>query len=220
LIWYKYMESRWAQLLVEKGAIRINPLNYYKNIEKHGKAIGDPKENTLEIFSNPEFKTGNDLNEFEKQFVNIKGDGDKSGITFSKCEFTKTQHGLPTHAFCLSDTYSKDILEKMNQENLAVGNKPYDTCVKIESHVEFVKIISKAAQIAGLEYYGHGNCFYRNRSIAWENWNPRTTPCPAFVKPISYSWQREVRVVFINSNDDLGPIDIEIPEIPEICEQI
>ena len=39
--WFKYMEARFAKELIDHGRLRINSLNYYKDIEAHGNAIGD-----------------------------------------------------------------------------------------------------------------------------------------------------------------------------------
>ena len=216
---FKYMENKWATELVNNGSLRINSLNYFKDHEAHGEAIGDAEENTLQVYTNPEYRDGNTLNEFEKQFVRIEGEGDKSGIVFNDCTFTQSHQGLPTYALCLSDTYCTDLQRRMSESNIAAGNSPYDACIEIDDHVEFVKLVSEAVfQKVGLEYYGHGHCFYKERRIPWETWNPRSQQCPAFIKPLGYSWQKEIRIIFKTaSHNDLEPIDISIPAIKKLC---
>ena len=51
MIWYKYMEARFANDLANKGRLRINSLNYYRNVEIHGLAVGDKGENTRNTIS-------------------------------------------------------------------------------------------------------------------------------------------------------------------------
>lgn len=220
--WFKYMELRFAKDLVEHGRLRINSLNYYKDIEEHGEAVGDAHENTLTAVSAINgTKTGDQLNELEQMVFKPAPGVDPSSFSISNLSVAVQAPGRPTYAFCLSDTLSEELVTQMNQENELAGNPPYDACVKIEDHVAFHRLLSKALKEKDLNYYGHGHCSYKSREIPWEEWQRGKQQCPAFVKPKSYSWQKEVRVVFeTSSHDDLEPVDIEIPSLVDLCELV
>ncbi len=218
--WYKYMEARFASDLVDKGKLRINSLNYYKDVEAHGNAVGGREENTYNAVSAIEgTKTGAELNELEQMVFKPAPGVDPSSLSISNLSIVVPVQGKPSYGFCLSDTLSKELVTKMNDENQSAGNPPYDTCVKINDHVQFVKVLSQHLKSKNLEYYGHGHCFYKSRDISWEEWHRSSEQCPAFIKGLNYSWQKEVRVLFeTESHKDLEPIDVQIPELIELCE--
>lgn len=61
------MEARYPSKLVEHGKLRINSLNYYKDIETHGTAVGDREENTYNAVSVIKgTKSGAEFNALEK----------------------------------------------------------------------------------------------------------------------------------------------------------
>lgn len=220
--WYKYMEARFAKELVDYGRLRINSLNYYKDIETHGNAVGDKEENTLNAVSDIHgTKTGAEFNELEKMIFKPAPGADPSLFSISNSRIELSVQGKPTYGFCLSVSLSRELVTKMNKENNIVGSPQYDTCVKIKDHVLFVKTLSKYIKSHKLEYYGHGHCSYKSRDIPWEQWHKKGEQCPAFIKGLSYKWQKEVRILFeTQSHDDLEPIDCEIPELKELCEII
>jgi hypothetical protein len=220
--WYKYMEARFANELVYHGKIRINSLNYYKDIEAHGNAVGDREENTLNAVSAIDgTKTGAELSDLEQMVFKPAPGVDPSSFSISNLSIVVPVQGKPSYGFCLSDTLSKELVTKMNEENDSVGNPPYDTCVKITDHVRFVKVLADHLKSQNLGYYGHGHCFYKSRDIAWEEWHRNNDQCPAFIKGLSYSWQKEVRVLFeTQSHENIEPIDCEIPELKKLCELI
>ena len=220
--WFKYMEARFAKELIDHGRLRINSLNYYKDIEAHGNAIGDKEQNTLNAVSAIDgTKTGAELNELEQMFFKPAPGVDPSSFSISNLSVVVPVQGKPTYGFCLSDSLSRELVSEMNKENEIVGSPKYDTCVKIKDHVSFVKILSKYIKKHNLEYYGHGHCSYKSRNIPWDQWQKQSGQCPAFIKGLSYKWQKEVRVIFeTQSHDDLEPIDCEIPELKELCEII
>src|SRR5437016_1757377 len=41
---FKYLERRWADAMIERGAIRIGTLHGFRRIEEHGDEIGDRDE--------------------------------------------------------------------------------------------------------------------------------------------------------------------------------
>ena len=220
MYWYKYMEKKYAEELVNYGKIRINSLNYYRDIELHGKAVGDEAENTLNAVSVIKgSKTGDQLNELERMFFKSAPGVDSATWAIANATFLFPLQGRPTYGYCLSDALSQELLERMNYENQLVGNPPYDTCVRIKDHVSFVRLLSKHLIDKNLRYYGHGHCSYRTRDIPWEEWRRRGQQCPAFVKDSSYAWQKEVRVLFeTRSHDDFEPIDIVIGGLVDLCE--
>jgi hypothetical protein len=218
--WYKYMEARFASDLADKGKLRINSLNYYKDIEMHGNAVGDREENTYNAVSViAGTKKGAELNQLEKMFFKPAPGVDPSTFFISNMTVRLSVQGKPSYGFCLSDTLSKELVTRMNEENESADKLPYDMCVKIIDHVKFVKVLSQHLKSRSLEYYGHGHCFYKSRYISWEEWHRNRDQCPAFIKGLNYSWQKEVRVIFeTESHEDLEPIDIEIPELIQLCE--
>lgn len=220
MIWYKYMEKRFASNLVDYGRLRINSLNYYQNIELHGNAVGDREENTLNATSHIEkTKTADQLNPLERMFFDFHPGTDFSTCSFSNISFVVPVRGRPSYALCLSDTLSNELATVMNRENALASNPPYDACVKIHDHLTLIKLLDNYLKNHGLKYYGHGHCFYKSRNIPWERWHRESDQCPAFVKDPSYSWQKEVRILFeCESMDKIHPIDCEIPKLSEVCE--
>lgn len=220
--WYKYMEARFANELVEFGRLRINSLNYYKDIEEHGNAVGDKEENTLNAVSAIKgTKTGDQLNELESMVFQPAPGVDPASFSISNLSIVVPVQGKPSYGCCLSDTLSRELVDEMNKENELAGNPPYDACVKIRDHVAFVKIISDHLKRESLEYYGHGHCFYKSRNIPWEQWHRSSDQCPAFIKDPKHSWQKEVRVLFeTESHEDFEPIDCEIIGLRDLCEII
>lgn len=221
--WYKYMEARFARELIDHGRLRINSLNYYKNIENHGNAIGDAEENTFNAVSTSSgTRTFAQLNELERMVLRPEPGADPLSIIMTgTLNVTVPFQGKPTYGFCLSDSLSRELVTKINKENEIVGIPQYDTCVKIKDHVLFVRILSKYIKSHNLEYYGHGHCSYKSRDIPWDQWQKQSDQCPAFIKGLSYKWQKEVRIIFeTQSHNDVEPIDCEIPELKELCEII
>ena len=217
--WYKYTEMKWAEGFVNSGRIRLNSLGYYRDIERHGLAVGDLHENTREIYSRSEFKTAAQLNDFEKSFISIDETCKMDTIQFIGSNFILKHVGVPSYAICLSDNLSYALQSRMSDENIAAGNMPYDACIEIDDHIRFVRLISEAAkEQGGLEYYGHGHCFYKEREVNWDMWNPQLEQCPAFVKSSLYSWQKEVRVLFKPISGDVSQsVDLIVPELKDFC---
>lgn len=212
--WYKYMENRFAQSLVGKGALRINSLAYYRDVETHGTAVGDHEENTQHVYSLVENKTGDQLNEFERDIVSAG-----PNVTFRDCTFARTVNGVPTYALCLCESFSDEIMQRMSYENEAACNPSYDSCVCFPDHIAFYRAIAGAVRDFGLSYYGHGYCFYSERKIEFDQWNPNSQQCPAFIKPESYSWQREVRILFATEQrEEYRPVDLVVPRLTSLCE--
>lgn len=217
--WYKYMEKCFAEKMVTSGGIRLNSLNYYKDIETHGRGVGDKEENILNAVSeNKGTKTIDQLNPVEQMFFKPAPGADPSTIKIIGGTFIWPSSGRPTYVFCLSDVFDADFLHQMNKENKKVGKNLYDTCVMISDHISFVNILKKQLKDYGLNYYGHGHCLYETRNIPWEEWDSKSQQCPAFVKDPSYSWQNEVRVLFeAKLQDDLEPIDCQIEGLSDLC---
>mgnify|MGYP006401287549 CR=1 FL=1 len=222
MIWYKYMEGRFAKDLVDHGRLRVNSLNYYRNVELHGNAVGDREENTFNATSAIEgTKTGDQLNPVERTIFGFAPGVDPSTCSFSNLSVVVPVQGRPSYGLCLSDTLSGELVARMNEENALVGNPPYDACVKIHDHKVLIRLLERYLKGRGLKYYGHGHCFYKSRNIPWERWHRESDQCPAFVKDPSYSWQKEVRILFeCGSGDEVDPIDCEIPELADLCEII
>ncbi|MDB6061472.1 MAG: hypothetical protein JWM78_1575 [Verrucomicrobiaceae bacterium] len=217
--WFKYMERQFAEQLANYGNLRIRRLSYYEDIESHGAAIGDPEENKITLYSHAHAKTGAELNDFEREgFVTFANEEEAQRAMFFNVQFERKFVGRPSYAFCATQVQSEDIRQKFNDENKLSRKPEYDACVEIVDHISFVNALKKHMNEASLKYYGHGNCFYREKKVRWNQWNPNVDQCPAFLKALKYKWQGEVRILFESIEVDPNEfIDLNAPELIPLC---
>jgi hypothetical protein len=217
--WFKFMERQFAEKLADFGSLRIRHLSFYEDIERHGLAVGDPDENKIILYSKIHAKTGAELNNFEKaRFFAFESEDAAQSSIFHNIDIEREIVGKAPYAFCATQEQSEEIRQRFNEENKLVNMPEYDACVEIVDHISFVNALIKHVDEASLKYYGHGNCFYRERRVRWDRWNPRVEQSPAFVKDPKYKWQKEVRIIFEPSDVDFQEfIDLAVPELIPLC---
>lgn len=215
--WYKYLPKQFADDMVTNGCIKLSMLSYYRDIEAHGDAVGDTKENTRIIYSHDkDVKTSlEQLNPLEKRLFFLGG-AKVENFHFEKNRIEILDKGDNLIAYCASNEFNKDSMERISKENIAAGNDAYDACVEISDHVDFVKTIEKfLVREYGFKYKGHGDCHYNDRLVHWSQANNVSS---WYLKELKYQYQSECRIVLVPPESfNEQSLIIYIPDIVKYC---
>jgi len=216
--WYKYLPEIHADSMIRNGCIKLGILSGYREIEKHGIAVGDPDENTRTIFSHDKgVKTSLDqLNPLERQFINFGEGVTVKDIHIENNSFHVHEQGEELLAYCVSKPFDLASMQKMSEENIAADNDAYDACVEISNHAGFIREVSTYLKNEhGFQCVGHGDCFYAGRMVHWSTAHASSAWS---LKDASYAYQKESRIVLRPPEGfDQENLIVNIPEIKKYC---
>jgi len=205
---YKYLPSEYANLFLNKGKIKIGTLYDYRDIEAHGNEIGDQHEGIKTEYSHDKgTKTGNQLNRIEKKV--FKGGAD---MKFQNNRVELENISQDHFIYCVSKSFSKSILEKLNND---FPKSKYDSCVEIVDIAKFIRDVSKA--LPNGKYICWRECVYIGRMHHYS----KNTPHPAILKEDKYKYQEEVRFFWepVKVNK-IEPVIINLKNTKEYCKLI
>lgn len=204
---YKYLPSKYANLLSDAGSIKIGTLYSYRKVEEFGSEIGDSNEGVVSEYSHDEVaKRGDQLNPLEEEVIKVG-----PGMVVEN-NYIEIYHNSPDfYIFCASSSYDKSILGKLNQD---YPNYEYDACVEITDLKSFVKEITLAFS-GQVKFVGCFNCTYIGRKHHYT----KKIPHPAIIKDPKYSYQREVRLIWEprEKNKKIEPLTFTIDRIKTNC---
>ncbi len=200
---YKYMRKEHADLLVDKGCLRIGTLYEFRNEEKHGKAIGDNQEGkkcTYMVAETQEW-TEHTQPEFTKGLFKIK-----SGATVHISgggTIEKPEESPDCYVFCTTSQFDTSAMRDFG----------YDTCVVIEQPEKFLKELSKKLRHKG-EYLATVPCRYQERRVLYQQ---ETGHHPAVIKEPEYEYQKEVRSIWVPKKAAIQPIFVQSRDLTKYC---
>ncbi|EAR56843.1 hypothetical protein SKA34_05165 [Photobacterium sp. SKA34] len=199
---YKYMKKEHAKLLVEQGSLRIGTLYEFRDEEKHGQEIGDNKEGTKSTYMGVDQACWSTANqpEFTKSFFKLEED---ATLNISGLTLEKPQTSPDFYIYCTTYEFDESAMRDFG----------YDSCVAIEQPENFLKCISKSLKHKGL-YQGSYKCKYQSRRMPHDF---DSGVHPALIKENEYSYQKEVRSIWLSTKDNIQPIIIKSKKIKKYC---
>lgn len=209
---YKYLESKYADLMLLYGSIRVGTLYDFRKSE-HKAGIADPQEgkkslkhNVKQLIitpdnwskeqSNPDFLALKQLGvlSIEKgATVNIINVSAQAIVDSPNC-----------FIYCTSTEQSKRVMNQFEGS---------DTCIFLKDPFSFFKIITQRLQeIHPVTFEGAEHVTYKSRT---ENWQMNTPGVhPALTKEPAFEPQREIRAVWT------VPPEYEIKRAVLVCKEL
>jgi hypothetical protein len=210
---YKYTEQRWAERMVRNGEIRIAPIGYYRDIEKHSKDRGDKGEGEHSTYIDE--LTGSEVNE-----ALLRGDdrlqrgisplfgalGDEARI--KNLRFSTIIGNVLI--YCASSILSPRLLKL---------DSSYDCCIVIPNAIKFFRTITEQIDIKyKVREYNFSPCIYDRREVnIKDETHAQREMFRCILKPKEYQWQHELRCVWYVEDCPPSPINIIAPNIGELC---
>lgn len=205
---YKYLPHEYAENMLIHNSIRIGTLFSYRNTEELGNEIGDLHEGTsIEYSHNKTLRNGTELNSFESKAIKAG-----KGMLLQGIYIQKKHNSTNAYIYCLSKEYSKEIMERLNEENK--GPK-YDTCIEIFDPQNFRKAIALSFACKG-RYLGLFECNYNERKHDYRIQSPH----PAVLKDPEHAYQKEVRMIWTPINNDINAEIIVVNNLNKYCKMI
>lgn len=199
---YKYLRKDHAKMLLERGKLRIGTLYEFRDIEKHGTAIGDNEEGKKSTYMEIEKETLTPKNqhEYTKDFFNL---GTDASLTIQGITLEKPINSPNYYIYSTSEVFDKN----------ALNNFGYDTCIVIENPEQFFAVISKTFRHKG-ELEGIFRCQYHPRRLSFDQDHGIH---PAIIKSPEYENQKEVRTLWKPKKKSIQPLIIECRKAAKYC---
>ena len=205
--WYKYMQREYAESLVRDGVVRIGTLAEFRDTESHGEEIGDADEGRDLPTENVAFASNNipgSASPFVELFLPMQpGPGQ---IVVRDSTFQMVNEAPHSFAFCAST-----VLDPIQMERLG-----YDACVLIADPKRFISALTTQLMHRRLVKGSPliGPCVYRERERDWRR--PSDTH-PGLLKPLRYSYQQEVRAIWVARDPEAAPVKLEVLAAARAC---
>jgi hypothetical protein len=215
---FKYAKQEHADMLVQKGRLRIGTLHDYRRIEIHGPMIGDDQEGWAASYDAPAFATPDTLSPFAapmaaQTFRSLFGTErvDTRTVGFINCMFSRPRVSPNCWLYCTSARLGRRVMESME--------KGYDACVRIDYVDEFFKALAEELDRQRLITGGRIiRCVYRDRE---QHYTVDDRLASLAIKSMDYAIQEEVRFVYFPANPITEEYrDVTIPELTKLVEAV
>lgn len=209
---YKYLKSEHVPDMLRYGVIRLGTVYEYRDVEKHGNAVGDAEEGK----SRSSLRVGPGGVRLEADrpspelaffdgFYFPKG----SAITLvggSESVIVNVQDSPDLYIYCVTDVFDEAAMRKFR----------YDACVRIDRPRQFFEAIGRKLVKKKLAQPGGkvGNCIYGER----ERDHRSDKPGPAWlIKPPDLAYQREIRASWTPTAERVEPFILRCKGIVPHC---
>ena len=202
---YKYLDKRYAQNLIQKGEILIRPLNEFKDLDEFTGKIGDKKEGTVRFHPNGKvFDTADPKH--NRSFATLIS----SKIQAGRVIIDASEHIDIFTQNCFIYSVSQ-ILDKALQKEFK-----YDSCVKITPFEDFYNTLTFNMKKMGYKiiHTELNECWYLDKNFDFSQELPGP---PAFIKEKHFESQKEVRCAWTIEGIDEKPLILSYPEITKFC---
>jgi hypothetical protein len=206
---YKYMERRYADMLVDDKLIHVTRLLNFRKEEELQRGIGDPDEGLKSIIR-PIGMFARQKDESGRSLVVSNDPGDEAFVTgilgkgnmmVRGCKFSEDyDYGARTMVFCMSDRYNDTVYASLNEKD-----KKYDTIVRVRNipeswlHVqmEIMRAIFNECKAKGMPPMvptsaGIARVACTGKEVDYRHRLARKVH-PCLTKPASFEPQKEVR---------------------------
>lgn len=208
---YKYSKSRWADLLLSDGSVRIGTIFDFRRSE-HERGIADATEGVKSIYHGIEHYDSNESFGINRSAVDnlgafvIKGGG---SLSLSNLTLEREFKFPDAYVHCTAHSLSRDVLEQFEGAN---------SCVEIVRPSAFYKYLTEVInKIVPVHYYGLHRIVYSDRREAFngENFGRR----PDLIKDPEYERQCEVRALWLPRSKSklIAPINIQEKALVKFC---
>jgi hypothetical protein len=200
---YKYMKNKYVDSMLDKGALRIGTLKYYKNVETHGDAIGDGREGqvrTAQIFDDHTLKNGDKL----ASKWGFGGNG-------------KLVNCIGVNELVSDNCYIYSMSRKLS--SFVAQSFECEASIEIFDVIKFADNVTEALVKLGLieNSYIVSPIFYSHRPGA----DGLTDEIPSLIKRNKYEYQDEVRIVWpLSKPIKVDHVDIEIGSIRSYAKKV
>ena len=180
--WYKYTKSKYADMLVNEGRLRVGTLLDYQNTEKHRAGILDEEEGmrvTFKEVTERQVWTPQTIPEYFSRTGVIVIEGN-ARIEIEDCTFETHEMSENVYTYCVSKVFDERLFEEFEA----------DACVEILPG-PFERGLSKAMLPHG-EYLGYYECEYVGRRQE----DGSGLIHPIRLKDTRYTHQAEVRMAW------------------------
>lgn len=208
---YKYSESRWADLLLTDGNVRIGTIFDFRKTE-HKRGVADATEGVKSIYHGIKHYNSNEPFGIDHSaLANLGPFVSKGGGGFSLSNLTVEREFRFPDAFfhCTSHFLSRVVLEQFEGA---------DSCVEIIKPSAFYNHLTGVInKIVPVNYYGIHKIVYSARREAFngENLGRR----PDLIKDPEFGLQCEVRAIWIPTSKSklIAPINIQEKALVKFC---
>jgi hypothetical protein len=204
---FKYMSRKNATKLLEFGEIRVGTLYSYRDQERFGSQVGDPGEGTLHLRKSGEVRLDTAQPDTVPEFVrgSIKvGSGSRLQI-MSSDGIGRDFEDKDCWIYCASLVFDPSAMNAMD----------YDTCVEISDIRSFFTAVTLEIR---KQFWGAAGCVYSERAMEHTAY---TGAPPAFIKPLNFQHQAEVRALWLPlPGDTIAPVTVFSKEAAVHCKII
>jgi len=207
---YKFLPSEFAKELISQGRLRIGTLFSFRALEQHGAARGDALEGStgaLAIVDHASIQPGAVLPPFFAKMISPPRTGQP--VRLRNWIFEVAANDEDYFVFSLTSVADRRLFRAFD----------CDTCVRISKPRSFFTTLSEAISdrlmvcddpVASMKSVIYGS--RRGRySEAFDHPGP-------FVKPSSYAYQREVRMLWTPAARPIEPFVTTVPTLSGFCE--
>ena len=188
---YKYLKREYAKKLIEEGVVRIGTLYEYRKYEDTDIERKDQLEGTTSSFTevrDPIIATNQDeVPGAYSDFIKVEKGGTLK-IYSGSADIIEVH--IDVYVYCLSQAFSYKQMKEFQ----------CDSCVRIDNPKAFIDTISDCInEYTTGDVFG-GKCCYSPRRQEYRQ-SKYVTP-PYLIKDVSYSRQKEFRLVWFSSKSN------------------
>ncbi|MEZ5987774.1 MAG: hypothetical protein R3F30_01340 [Planctomycetota bacterium] len=200
---YKLLERPFAEMLLDRGAIRIGSIDYYRGYPGEDDWVSDESEGIFTVKHADGVYRYQDLPSGLKNFVRAEaGDTLKVGLK-GVSEERVSENAM---IYSIAKSPNKKAMERLGR----------DTCIEIASPDLFFREITRALFRNGYIKPGFHfkNVHYLRSPYSLPKYHQLH---PAIVKRPAFRWQEESRAMWEPIGQHVSFIDIDVPEVRKYC---
>ena len=202
---FKYLPKKYLDAFMEKGSLRIGTLHEYRQQEKYGPAVGDPREGFQ--FTAMDLPGGGEIDfsqrsketDFFRSIFRIpESPGRHLTVRMeSGATFRARSESVEMYIYCVSSEYSELVMREFD----------CDSCLEIVAPDNFFVAISERVR-EHATFNSLGSVRYVDRKTRYTT--PHTVH-PAIMKDPEYSYQKEWRAMWTPVAPPKGPLYVDVP---------
>lgn len=200
------MKSNHANTFFRQGIIRIGTLHEYRDIEKHGKVVGDHQEGMLieeELHENLTMQSAEDVPSFVRERIKISPG---SKIQLINSTFSLSDQSPDYYMYCVTTEFDPTVMKEFG----------CDRCIEINNVQKFIDGLNHCMRHKG-KFVGAFNCVYTEKVVSPGKKPPYP---PVLVKDPKYENQKEVRFLWEPKNKYPRPERMACRKIPRHCSYV
>lgn len=217
---FKYLQARYADLLLTMGVLRVGTLHDFRR-QEHGRGIADVDEGKKSVrhtigelivrdADDPKFRNSVHARAMTA-FRAIRIEPGVQNVTMHDIRFTQQFDAPDCFIYCVSSVKSSSVLTEFSGA---------ESCVHIIDPRRYFQAITEALSAhTSVDFRGIFEVQYTAREEQWNGHDWGTHP--AMIKPPNYGKQHELRAIWQpRRRGPIEPINIGHRDLPGLCVRV